>query len=199
MRGLAISRPHTIFSLSLRKEITMKKIQRRFHPGRALGGYRYYRNPCRLVAPGGSGGSAKPCERTQCQNNLKQIGLAVLNHESTQKYFPSSGWGWHGMATRTRDTAENSLAAGSIASSVLWRSRRSVTPAKASRMQRKEIQYCWLPSGRPYQCSTVQHDGRRLLIPWCGMVIWRLIYWLARRHVVWLAHRLCHQQRQCEC
>ncbi len=32
--------------------------------------------------------------RSQCQNNLKQIGLAFLNHESTHKYFPTSGWGW---------------------------------------------------------------------------------------------------------
>lgn len=32
--------------------------------------------------------------RNQCQNNLKQIGLAFLNHESTHKHMPSSGWGW---------------------------------------------------------------------------------------------------------
>lgn len=32
--------------------------------------------------------------RSQCQNNLKQIGVAFLNHESTHKFFPTSGWGW---------------------------------------------------------------------------------------------------------
>ena len=32
--------------------------------------------------------------RSQCQNHLKQLGLGFINHESTHKFFPSSGWGW---------------------------------------------------------------------------------------------------------
>ena len=28
--------------------------------------------------------------RTTCQNNLKQLGLAIHNHESAYSYFPSS-------------------------------------------------------------------------------------------------------------
>lgn len=31
--------------------------------------------------------------RTQCINNLKQMGLAAQNHESSQAAFPSGGWG----------------------------------------------------------------------------------------------------------
>lgn len=32
--------------------------------------------------------------RSQCQNNLKQVGLGWINHESAHGFLPSSGWGW---------------------------------------------------------------------------------------------------------
>ncbi len=32
--------------------------------------------------------------RTQCKNQLRQMGLAVLNHEGTVNHLPTSGWGW---------------------------------------------------------------------------------------------------------
>lgn len=42
---------------------------------------------------------AREAARTmQCSNQLKQMGLAALNHESTNKSYPSSGWScyWEG-------------------------------------------------------------------------------------------------------
>ncbi|MEQ9407775.1 MAG: DUF1559 domain-containing protein [Fuerstiella sp.] len=32
--------------------------------------------------------------RTQCRNNLRQLGIAVHNFESTHGYYPSNGWGY---------------------------------------------------------------------------------------------------------
>jgi prepilin-type N-terminal cleavage/methylation domain-containing protein/prepilin-type processing-associated H-X9-DG protein len=31
--------------------------------------------------------------RAQCKNNLRQIGVAILNHHDVHKHFPSGGWG----------------------------------------------------------------------------------------------------------
>jgi prepilin-type N-terminal cleavage/methylation domain-containing protein/prepilin-type processing-associated H-X9-DG protein len=42
--------------------------------------------------------------RTQCANNLKQIGLAMLNHESTYSRFASGGWGWRWVGDPDRGT-----------------------------------------------------------------------------------------------
>jgi len=45
--------------------------------------------------------------RSQCQNNLKQIGLAMLNFESTHKHLPASGWGWRWTGDPDRGYGED--------------------------------------------------------------------------------------------
>src|SRR4051794_27340998 len=40
--------------------------------------------------------------RSQCANNLKQIGLACMNHADAHKHWPSGGWGYDWTADANR-------------------------------------------------------------------------------------------------
>ena len=44
--------------------------------------------------------------RTQCSNNLKNLGLACLNHESVNNFFPTGGWGWSWVGDADRGQGE---------------------------------------------------------------------------------------------
>lgn len=45
--------------------------------------------------------------RTTCQNHLKQLGLAMLNHETAYRRFPSGGWGFAWAGDPDRGTGRN--------------------------------------------------------------------------------------------
>ena len=67
----------------------------------------------------------------QCMNNIRQIGLAWLQHENIRDIsLPAAGAGG-GRATRTAASASASLAAGRTTSCRSWSCRISATLAKA--------------------------------------------------------------------
>ena len=46
--------------------------------------------------------SRESARRNACQNNLRQVGLAVLAHEQSLGRFPSNGWGWRWVGDADR-------------------------------------------------------------------------------------------------
>jgi prepilin-type N-terminal cleavage/methylation domain-containing protein len=42
--------------------------------------------------------------RTTCINNLKQLSMAAINHESARRILPTGGWGWHWVGDADRGT-----------------------------------------------------------------------------------------------
>ena len=49
-------------------------------------------------------GAREAARRAQCANNVKQLALACLNHESALKTFPSDGWGFPFLGHPDRGT-----------------------------------------------------------------------------------------------
>jgi prepilin-type N-terminal cleavage/methylation domain-containing protein len=41
--------------------------------------------------------SREAARRTSCKNNLRQVGVAVINHQSALGHLPTGGWGWGWM------------------------------------------------------------------------------------------------------
>ena len=44
--------------------------------------------------------------KLQCSNNLKQLGLGMLQHEQANGFFPSGGWGWSWVGDPDRGTGK---------------------------------------------------------------------------------------------
>jgi prepilin-type N-terminal cleavage/methylation domain-containing protein len=58
--------------------------------------------------------------KTQCRNNLRQIAIAALSHESIHKHYPTGGWGFKWIGWRDAGAGRQQPGAGPSTSSPSW-------------------------------------------------------------------------------
>ncbi len=110
--------------------------------------------------------------RNQCKNHLKQLALAALLHEDTQKYFPSGGWkddftadpsmgygarqpgGWYySVLAYTEETATRELGKG------LNTSSPAAFQAASTQLHTTPITIFHCPSRRPAKLYSIRDTG----------------------------------------
>ena len=95
----------------------------------------------------------------QCKNNLKQLALGCLNHESLTKRFPTGGWGFGWTGDADRGTYGASRADDFTTSCPLSSRRRCTTSGRGGDHPEKRRNYLACPC--PWESSIVLRGGGR--------------------------------------
>ena len=81
--------------------------------------------------------------RTVCQNNLRELGLAVMHHHDAIGHYPTDGWGWSwlGDADRGFDAKQPGSWIFNILDFIEERNIRSMTTGKTGIEKAKAMRY----------------------------------------------------------
>ena len=65
--------------------------------------------------------------RTQCINNLKNLGLGALNCESALGHLPAGGWGWQWVGDKDLGSGKDQPGGWILPPCPTWKKHRSTT------------------------------------------------------------------------
>lgn len=92
--------------------------------------------------------------RTQCENRVRQLALAVTMHESSQRYYPSGGWGYAWVGDPTCRVGDR-VPGGWIHATLPYIEQRSVWGLTRTKRGRNEA----LSSPLPMLVCPTRRDG----------------------------------------
>ena len=105
--------------------------------------------------------------QTQCRNNLKQLALGCMTHESLTKRLPTGGWGfaWTGDADRGTDWRQPGGWIYNVLPFVEQQALHDLGAVRRGTRRRKWAPTCSGPRF-PCRCSTAPRRRRAIAYPW---------------------------------